>query len=65
MLLSKQQVLERLCFLANSVMNGAFACQHSADCFCGVVNDVLPENWRFESEVLEFIEQATQEKLRR
>lgn len=69
MLLSKQQVLESLCELCSYVRDqqaaegGYFG---ASDCFCGH-NKFAPQDsdYRMESHIIEFIIQATKDKINR
>lgn len=57
-MMEKQEVIERLCDLCADV-GEHFEYYYAADCFC----DDDDKDFRFEEEVLEFIENAVKEKI--
>jgi hypothetical protein len=63
-LLTQDQVKARFCDLSRKVMAEKFSYDFAADCFCGSnpMSGILDE-YRFEKEIMEFIEQAVEEKL--
>ncbi len=66
MRLDREEVVKRLCALSSTVMTRRFGCDLAADCFCEDARQRRPDRideYRFDQEVLEFIEQAVKEKL--
>ena len=59
-MLDKQQIISRLCALATKVGEDAFNNLKAHDCFCG---DKFSNDFRFEEEVLRYIESAVNHKL--
>ena len=55
-----QDVITRFCALSRDVMDKVFKYEKAADCFCGNIN---LSHFRFEEEVIEFIEQTVREKI--
>lgn len=64
-MLTKQQVIERLCKLSTKVGEEVFCNQKAHDCFCGEnkTSEVFSGGFQFEEEVIEFIEEAVREKM--
>lgn len=63
-MLTKKEVQERLCALAAEVMDRRFKFSCAADCFCGRVPPVDPGDYRFDEEVMSFIEGAVRSQLK-
>lgn len=61
--LDKSEVIERLCELASKVGEVRFKHKIPHDCFCED-NNPTQENFQFDEEVLEFITDAVNEKLK-
>jgi len=59
---NKEDVIERLCLLASKVGKDEFKHEISHDCFCGV-NKYDVSTFRFEDEVIQFIENAVNKEL--
>ena len=62
----KQEVLRRFCALGARVAERRFDWHFASDCFCGDNFDSvvgLGGYWRWDAEVLEFIEQAVEQAL--
>lgn len=59
--MDKQEVLTKLCMIANKVMDH-FEYQYSADCFCGS-NTLCGHSFRFDEEILKFIEAAVDKQI--
>ena len=60
MLLTKPEIIKKLCDLCTHVNSKVFDYTLATDCFCDKPED---ENYRFNQEVLEFIRQAVSEKI--
>jgi hypothetical protein len=58
--MDRDAVVERLCELATKVRDQHFGLLHPTDCFCEGASKF---NFQFSPEVIEFIEQAVNEKL--
>lgn len=63
--MKKQQVLEALCELSAKVMDKEFNFQVPADCFCGKNQHQDDITFAFDSEIIDFITDAVNEKLKR
>ena len=59
----KREVISKLCKLSTHIMEKEFGCKHSADCFCG--DSITSFTFEFSPEILNFIEEAIEEKLQR
>ena len=62
MLLTKQQIIEEFCTLATVVKGKMFNYSVATDCFCTKEESY---DYRFESEVLDFIKEAVNEKIKK
>lgn len=60
-MLDKKEVIERLCLLSSIVAEDHFNWGLGADCIC---KHVRADSFRYEREVMEFIEGAVHEKLK-
>lgn len=58
-MLTQEQVLERLCALSTGVRDEVLGLGVASDCFC--LGKVKPEDFRFEEDVIKFIESAIKE----
>ena len=62
MFLTKDEIVKQLCELCTDVNSRVFDYTVATDCFCNKPED---ENYRFDEEVLEFIKEAIEEKIKR
>jgi hypothetical protein len=62
--LTKRDVIQRLCMLAKEV-GEAHECQLAYDCFCGHPDSYRSDPTGYRFEVLEFMEEAVREKIKR
>lgn len=58
--LTKQEVIESFCNLATDVNSTVFDYKLASDCFCGAP---CSGDYRFDSEILDFIVDAVQNKI--
>lgn len=58
-MLTQEQVLERLCALSTGIRDEVLGLSVASDCFC--LGKVKPEDFRFEEDVIKFIESAVKE----
>ena len=58
--MNKQQVIERLCKLASKVNEEVYGWSIASDCLC---KESADENFRFDEEVIAFIEQSVMESI--
>lgn len=64
--LSKQEVIKRLCRITEKVCKEKFEYEIPADCFCGSNSlSGAASRYRFDEQILKFIEDAVQEKIGR
>ena len=63
--MTRQQVIERYCLLSKKVAIEVFKFTVPADCFCGDNKFAAehPEHYQYSDEVIQFIEDAVNEKL--
>lgn len=69
-MLTKEEVLKRLCKLSTKIATEIYRNHFAADCFCGQSSPSIyralfvgADDYRFETEVLEFLESAVEEKM--
>jgi hypothetical protein len=62
-LLTQKEVRARFCGLSTKVMENKFDLIEPADCFCGGNPMLDPSGYQFSAQVMQFIEQAVDEKL--
>jgi hypothetical protein len=61
--MTPQEVQNRLCMLTTKVMEKQFSCHTPADCWCGQ-KEIAP-GFQFSEDIIKFIEEAVEEKLKR
>jgi len=64
--MKKKEIIARFCKLSTKVNNDFFKFEFAADCFCGDNNISTKMNdFRFDEEIIKFIEDAVDKKLMR
>lgn len=62
--MTKDEVIQRLCRLCTNTNNKVFKFKFATDCICGE-NQLKLGGFQFDTEVLNFIEAAVEEKIAR
>jgi hypothetical protein len=62
--MTRAEVIEAFCALSEQVMSKKFNCSRAADCFCSD-DPKFYGNFQFEPEIIEFINSAVQDALRK
>ncbi len=61
--MTREEVLERFCRLADNVNSEQFRWEYASDCFCGRVAPLVAGDYRFDEPVIAFIEAAVRTAL--
>lgn len=66
MSMKRDEVIERFCDLASDVGRHVYNSQYAHDCFCGSsFMQFISGEFRFDTEIMEFVEAAVYEKIAR